>query len=98
VDATLEAFRLAWNADRVDDVKAMFAPESRASFSRSLDRIVERHQWHPLPQLTPTHRTDEGYFAAAYFQLPGSEKEFYTSWTYDRATKGWVMNLFRVPK
>lgn len=98
VDFFVTKFRTAWNANRLDDVKAMFVPESRAKFSRGFDRIVANHGWTPLPTL-PTPRIEpEGRYAAAYFAMTAEKGELYTSWAYDDPTQTWMINALRPPK
>lgn len=97
VDFYVAKFRTAWNANRLDEVKAMFVPEWRRSYARIMDRNVERHAWKTLPALPPPKMSYEGWFAAAYFEIPGERGTLYTSWAYDEPSKSWLMNRLRAP-
>ena len=97
-DFFVAKFRGAWNANRLDDVKAMFVPESRAKFSRGIDWIIKNHGWTPLPELAAPRVTNDSRYAAAYFAMTAEAGELYTSWAYDEPTKTWMINALRPPK
>jgi hypothetical protein len=89
-------WRAAWNASRVDEVKAFIATTERAKLDPFLDRQRKKRGWDTLPNLGPPDVTDKGHnHRFARYMIDDRERPIEVRWVWE--PDRWVVLLFTFP-
>lgn len=90
-------FRAAWNASKVDEVKALIAPSELPQQGPFLDRMLAKRGWTTLPALPAPQTMDHGRSRwSATYAVPGLQRplQVYFEWEQVR----WVIVNWTFPR